>query len=48
MRISLRQSLYLWGPVVLVAGGILLEMHGLHPLHIGTLGGDPIGPGPPD
>lgn len=47
MRISLRDNLYLWVPVAIGAVAIVLAIHGLHPLHIGALDGDPIGDGPP-
>ena len=49
MRISLRNNLYLWVPVLSSEwSAIVLATHGLHPPHIGVLGGDPIGPRPPD
>jgi len=47
MRISLRNNLYLWLPVVLGAVAIVFAIHGFHPLHVGALDGDPIGPGGP-
>jgi hypothetical protein len=46
MRISLRNNLYLWAPVLFGAFAIVLAIHGVYPLHVGALG-DPIGGGPP-
>ncbi len=47
MRISLRNNLYLWVPVLFGVVAIVLATHGMQAPHIGVLSGDPIGPGGP-